>query len=163
VTSSVALLLVLAGVWQGLPFEQPADPLATTRVTARMTAAPPAYRAGDRLILLVDVVPAPGIHVYSPGNRNYIAVSLQLDPLRGVRADEPVYPAGEDYVFGELKELVKVYQRPFQIRQSIVVERPASKTAAMTITGTLRYQACDDRVCFRPATIPLKVTIPPAR
>ena len=152
---------VAAGMAQQPLFEPRTDPLAATRVTASMTADPAAFRPGKPLTLLVDVVPAPGIHVYAPGNRNYMAVSLTLDPLPGVRPEAPVYPPGEDSVFGELKELVKVYQRPFRIRQTLVVRRPAAKPGEpLKVRGTLRYQACDDRVCFRPATIPLEVTIP---
>ena len=57
-------------------------------------------------------------------------LSVALDPLPGVRPEAPVYPPGEDSVFGELKELVKVYQRPFRIRQTLVVRRPAAKPGA---------------------------------
>jgi hypothetical protein len=28
-----------------------------------------------------------------------------------------------------------------------------------TITGALEYQACDDKVCFNPARVPLSFTI----
>ena len=26
----------------------------------------------------------------------------------------------------------------------------------LTIKGTLRYQACDDKVCFRPTSVPVE-------
>jgi thioredoxin:protein disulfide reductase len=163
VTAWLMMLLATTAMAQQPLFEPQADPRAQKRVTAQMRADPSAFSVGKPVTLRVDVVPAPGIHVYAPGNRDYVAVSLSLDPLPGVRRQQPVYPEGEDYVFGELQELVKVYQRPFQIRQTLVVERPAEKAGELTVTGSLRYQACDDRVCFRPATIPLKVTIPAAR
>jgi len=30
---------------------------------------------------------------------------------------------------------------------------------ALTITGVLNYQACDDKVCFTPQTVPLTWTV----
>ena len=69
---------------------------------------------------------------------------------------------GEDYVFGELKETVKVYSRAFQVRQQVVVNRAAAKTAggSLTIAGSVRYQACDDKVCFPPASAPVSIMLP---
>jgi hypothetical protein len=28
------------------------------------------------------------------------------------------------------------------------------------VTGTLSYQACDDKICFNPVTVPLSWTLP---
>ena len=77
--------------------------------------------------------PAPGIHVYAPGNTGYIPVSVTLTAPAGVQVHAAVYPSGEDYVFGELKETVKVYSRAFQVRQQVVVSRDAAKTAGGSI------------------------------
>jgi hypothetical protein len=42
------------------------------------------------------------------------------------------------------------------------VSREAAKAAgvSMTIGGSVRYQACDDKVCFPPATAPVTITLP---
>jgi DsbC/DsbD-like thiol-disulfide interchange protein len=106
--------------------------------------------------------PAPGIHVYAPGNVGYIPVAVTLTVPTGVQVHAAVYPKGEDYVFGELKETVKVYSRAFEVRQQIVVSRDAARAAgaSMTIGGSVRYQACDDKVCFPPATAPVTITLP---
>ena len=77
--------------------------------------------------------PAPGIHVYAPGNAGYIPVSVTLTVPAGVQVHPAVYPSGEDYVFGDLKEIVKVYSRAFQVRQQIVVSREAAKAAGASI------------------------------
>ena len=108
------------------------------------------------------MVPAAGIHVYAPGNPDYIPVSVTLAAQAGLQAQPPVYPPAEKYVFGELKETVKVYNRPFQVRQQIVIGRAAAKAAgtSVTIAGSVRFQACDDKVCFPPATLPVSITLP---
>jgi thioredoxin:protein disulfide reductase len=146
-------------------FEPAAGPRGPVRLAVALTAEPLAAVPGRALTLRLDMRPAPGIHVYAPGNRGYIPVSVMLTAPAGVQVHAPVYPEGEDYVFGELKETVKVYSRAFQVRQQIVVGRDAAKAAPSTITigGSVRYQACDDKVCFPPATASVSITLPVAR
>jgi hypothetical protein len=95
------------------------------------------------------------MHVYAPGQSGYIAVTLTLD------ADAPVatagkarFPAGEKYFMPALNETQLVYSRPFRITQDVRV-KDGTPAGPLTIKGTLRYQACDDKICYRPLTIPL--------
>jgi len=62
-------------------------------------------------------------------------------------------------------EHVAVYQKPVRIVQDLESD-PAPGAApaladrtAMKMTGTLTYQACDDKVCFNPQAVPLEWTI----
>jgi len=60
---------------------------------------------------------------------------------------------------------VPVYQEPFRLVQEVVVEGDQESSAqlaeidALTLTGRLDYQACDDRVCYDPASVPLSWTL----
>jgi hypothetical protein len=64
-------------------------------------------------------------------------------------------------VFKPLNERVPVYLKPFTLVQEVVLEGAPQAQAALrgkdgvTLSGTLAYQACDDRVCFNPVSIPL--------
>jgi DsbC/DsbD-like thiol-disulfide interchange protein len=107
--------------------------------------------------LVLDSTPQPGVHVYAPGNPSYIPVSVHVEPIAGVRPGTARFPKGEPLVFGELKEIVEVYSRPFTIRQPLVATAGARQPA--TVTGYVRYQACDDRVCFPPANAPFTATL----
>jgi hypothetical protein len=40
-----------------------------------------------------------------------------------------------------------------------VRERARVAGAALTISGSLRYQACDDKVCYQPVSVPLSWTV----
>ena len=133
-----------------------------SRLTVAASADATAVVPGRPIVLRFDMVPATGIHVYAPGNPDYIPVSVTLAPQAGLQAQPPVYPPAEKYLFGELKETVKVYNRPFQVRQQIVIGRAAAKAAgaSITIAGSVRFQACDDKVCFPPATLPVSITLP---
>jgi hypothetical protein len=61
------------------------------------------------------------------------------------------------YLFAPLQELVPVYSKPFTLKQVVTPGAAALKGKdALTLTGRLDYQACDDRVCFKPVSIPFR-------
>jgi DsbC/DsbD-like thiol-disulfide interchange protein len=159
---AVAALTVVVHASQEPPFGARPDPPAPSRLTVAFSADAASVVPGRSVTLRLAMTPAAGIHVYAPGNADYIPVSVTLELPAGVQADPAVYPPGEDYVFGELKEIVKVYTRPFEVRQRITVTRAAARAAgsALTIDGSVRYQACTDKVCFPPATAPVSLTVP---
>ena len=71
----------------------------------------------------------------------------------------------EQILIEPLHERQLVYAKPFRIVQDVTLRRHAGQTAASTggaavaITGTLRYQACDDTICYLPTTIPVSWTV----
>lgn len=129
--------------------------LSVTVSQSALNAAP-----GAAVELLADVVPKPKMHVYAPEQKGgYIRIELSLDDQPGVIEEAPVFPKAADYHFAPLNETFKVYDAPFRIQQPIKIASTADlrKRAAandtLTLTGTLRYQACDDSVCYRPDQI----------
>ena len=120
---------------------------------------------GTRFTLTVDVAPKARMHVYAPDQTTYIPVAIALAPDDMLRPHPPVFPASETYLFTPLNEQQRVYSRPFRIVQPVTIPvTPATRERArsggpLTITGTLHYQACDDKVCYRPADVPLAWTI----
>jgi hypothetical protein len=71
------------------------------------------------------------------------------------------YPASEIYFFKPLNERIPVFQKPFRLFQELVLDgTPAGQEAMrgkrdLTLTGTLQYQACDERICYNPVSVPL--------
>src|SRR5262249_26897615 len=134
--------------------------LAITSFATDRTVAP-----GTHFSVVLDVRPAPGMHVYAPGVTGYKPIALSIEPQPFVAARTPHYPTAEDYYFKPLKERVRVYQRPFRIVQDLVIDASrhaqtaVNDVAAVTIKGTLAYQACDDKVCFTPQSVPLTWTV----
>lgn len=120
------------------------------------SASPEAAKAGKPVTLAVDVTPKPKMHVYSPGQDGYIAITLTLDANPAVTAGKAKYPPGEKIYMEALKETQIVYGKPFRILQNVTRR---SGAGPLTITGTLRYQACDDAICYLPTTIPLAWTL----
>jgi hypothetical protein len=120
---------------------------------------------GTQFSLVLDVRPARGVHVYAPGVTGYKPMAFSLQPQPGLLVRSPQYPPSEDYHFQPLNEHVRVYQRSFRIVQDVLIDAsPQAQTslkdmASMTIKGVLNYQACDDKVCFTPQTVPLTWTV----
>ena len=107
------------------------------------------------------------MHVYAPGAdvKGYQVIGFNLDKPDIARVEPVEYPASEIYYFEPLDEYVPVYQEPFTLLQEIVMDGNAeteeimSSLDALTLTGTLEYQACDDAICFLPQSIPVSFTI----
>jgi Thiol:disulfide interchange protein DsbD, N-terminal len=132
-------------------------PIETAHLSAVLSASAAAVARGGKVTLIVDVTPGPRMHVYAPGQQGYIAIALTLDADPGLAAAKAKYPAGEKYVMPALNETMLVYAKPFRITQDVTIKSAASGTK--TIKGTLRYQACDDAICFLPKTIPVEWTV----
>jgi peroxiredoxin len=120
---------------------------------------------GNRFALAVEIVPAQHVHVYAPGAQGYKVVKLDMAPQPFVRILPLAYPSSEIYFFKPLKERVAVYQKPFRLLQEVVVEvsleaaKALARQTELKLSGTLQYQACDDKQCFNPASVPLSWTL----
>ncbi len=139
--------------------------VSTEHLEVRTYPSDAAVAPGNRVAILFDVTPRPGMHVYAPGASGYRVASVNMKPQPFVRVLPLKYPASEIYVFKPLNERVPVYQKPFTLVQEVVVEGQREAQAAfrgkdsLTLTGTFDYQACDDTVCFNPASVPLSWTV----
>jgi hypothetical protein len=122
---------------------------------------------GSRFSLALEIVPQPNMHVYAPGAEllSYRVITLRIEPQPFVRILPIQYPEPEIYYFEPLEERVPVYQKPFTLLQEVVPEVTAEAQAAfrgkdeLTLTGSLDYQACDDKVCYNPVSVPLSWTV----
>jgi DsbC/DsbD-like thiol-disulfide interchange protein len=121
---------------------------------AAIVAAPVEGAAAGKVTLFLDVTPKPGIHVYAPGSKDYIPISVKLDTVAGIKPGKLTYPKSELMTFGD--EKVPVFQKPFRLSQEITLDKSAATTGTVSIAGTVHLQACDDRVCFPPENVPVK-------
>lgn len=155
--NTVASILVAQGT-------APSGPVATTQ-TAHLTVAAgvsdSVVAPGERVSLVFEVTPKPGMHVYAPGKHTYQVVRVTLEPQAWLRTHPAEYPRAEIYHFKPLDERVEVYQAPFRLVQDVtILATPAAQKllAAMstvTIRGRLEYQACDDKLCYSPQSVPV--------
>jgi hypothetical protein len=150
-TIARVLLTLIAGLAAGTPH-------LTMATSASPTSATPA-RPGSAIKLFVDVIPDPKVHVYAPGAKDYLPIALEIEPAAGVTVGRLTYPKAQDLYFEPLKEHVPVFSAPFRLVQDIAIGRAVKPGQSLTLTGVLKYQACDDTTCFNPVTAPVSWTI----
>jgi DsbC/DsbD-like thiol-disulfide interchange protein len=120
---------------------------------------------GTHFSLVVEGAPGPRVHVYAPGVTGYKPIALTIRPQAGLVVRTAQFPKPDDYFFKPLNEHVPVYQRRFRIVQDVMVDPSPAGIAALkdaatlTIDATLEYQACDDKTCFLPQSVPLTWTM----
>ncbi len=146
----------------GMGIERPVTTAETAHLRLRAWASDEVLVPGRHVSLVVDVTPGAGMHVYAPGATNYRVVRLAIDETPGVQVLETSYPPSETYFFAPLNERVPVYMRPFRLSRELLLD-PSPKAASaprasVTVSGRLEYQACDDRICYNPVSIPLSWT-----
>jgi Disulphide bond corrector protein DsbC len=113
---------------------------------------------GSRFTLLLDVIPKAKIHVYAPGQPDYMPISLTLDDDPGYRVVAAArYPKPQELFFKPLNERFKVYSAPFRITQDVVLTetqaahaRAGTAGPTLVVKGKVAYQACDDLICYLP-------------
>lgn len=117
-------------------------------------------RAALRLTLVLDFNLKDKVHVYAQGAQHYIPISFELDSSRYFHAEPVKYPKPQVLYLAPIKETVSVYQGRFRITQDLGTwDREVTGTMReLKIKGRLRYQACDDKICYLPQAIPLEWT-----
>jgi DsbC/DsbD-like thiol-disulfide interchange protein len=129
-------------------------PIETAHLSVTASTSAPAAAPGGKVTLQIDVTPKAKMHVYAPGQEGYIPIQLALTGDPAFTAAKAKYPAGEKVVMPALNETQIVYDKPFRITQEITLK--SSPPGSMTVKGTVRYQACDDTICYLPKTIPVE-------
>jgi Disulphide bond corrector protein DsbC/AhpC/TSA family len=118
--------------------------------------------AGQRVSLVLDIEMKPNVHVYAPGVEGYIPIDWKMKESDVVVAHEVSYPASEKLHLAAIDETVPVYRDRFRLARDITIGQDAKvrplvdSSGKFTVEGTLRYQACDDRICYIPQELAVK-------
>ncbi len=160
------ILTVSAAAWLALTPVADASKVETRHLTATTSVRQGRIAPGTRTSLFVEIAPKPRMHVYAPQQDTYVPVSLTLKDSRAFRAERPVFPKPEKFFFAPLKEMQLVYSSPFKIAVDVTLASAAALRQAgikpattLRIDGTLRYQACDDEICYLPESVPVSWTL----
>jgi len=105
--------------------------------------------------LAFDIDLKPNVHVYAPGVENYIPIEWKMKESPASRRYDVIMPAPKMLHLPAIDETVPVYTGHFRIVRDITIaadqgEALVDASGQFTVEGTLRYQACDDRVCYVP-------------
>lgn len=117
---------------------------------------------GSRISLVLDVTVPALTHVYAPNvTGGYIPINLTITPSPQIEISAARYPSPRTLHLDVIKETVPVFDGRFRIVQDVKIA--ASKAMiesigigkSIEIAGIFKYQACDDRVCYPPTSIPV--------
>jgi hypothetical protein len=155
VVSAAGFSCVLASgaVGQSLAPKPPAAQHISVEPGSSAAAVPP----GAALTLFAEVTPAAGVHVYAEGAKafDFIPVSLVLTPNASISVGKPRFPPAQPSPPGAVDEKVPIYTKAFRISQPITVRSTVKRGDVLTISGAVNYQACDDRLCYPPSSVPV--------
>lgn len=98
----------------------------------------------------------PGFHInsHTPKDELLIPTELKLQPSSVHIAGEQYPPGSRFHLAIGSGEDLDVYQGDFRVMLRIEPTRGQS-----TLTGALRYQACDTASCFPAKTLPIKIAV----
>jgi hypothetical protein len=119
-------------------------------------------RPGHRIVLSLAIDLPPGMHVYAPGVQGYIPIDWKLEDATLSKLPAFDYPASEQLRLAAINETVPVYRGKVRIQREITLAQQnkltplVSAAGDLVIKGTFRYQACDEKICHIPETVPVE-------
>lgn len=149
----------------GKHLDRPATKVSAQHVEVTTFATDQSVAPGTHFSLVLDVRPGRRVHVYAPGVTGYKPIALTIAAQPGLIVRAVQFPKATDYFFRPLNEHVNVFDRPFRIIQDVMIDASRDSEAMLknrnrfTIEAMLDYQACDDKICFVPQSIPLSWTV----
>ena len=95
-----------------------------------------------------------GLHAnaHKPRDPNLIPVVLTVNAPSGVSVEEIVYPEPTDLRQENAPQPLSVYEREFVIGAVLRIA-PNAAPGALEIPLRLRYQACNEKLCYLPTTV----------
>ncbi len=175
---SLALILLLLSLLASCSSPKPAGQgtqnASTTEQSAKTQATPTKalpedvvqasaekveIQAGKSAQGKVRLVIKEGYHINgNPPSQYQIATQLTVEQAEGLSAGQPAYPASISKKFEFSEQPLAVYEK------EAIINLPLSATAAAakgerTIPARLRFQACDDQVCYPPKNLQLSIPV----
>ena len=95
------------------------------------------------------------INAHQPLEKDLIATSISIPEGMGVRLEGASYPKGALFALPEDPSTrLLVYTGEFVVDAKVIAE-----PGEHLVEAKLRYQACDNRACMPPRTIPITIDV----
>jgi len=129
---------------------------------AILTVAPPEKVVAKRnteVTAKIAVTLRPGYHVNSDAPHESYLIPLKLNwTAAPLEVEAVAYPKAHDEKYPFSPDPLSVFTGNFEIATKFKV--PANATSGQAIlAGKLRYQACNDAMCFQPKTVEVKLPV----
>jgi len=136
----------------GVAFGQSTAPKVTAAPVGTVTV-----RQGSKAKLEMNFRVAPGFHINSnkPTSDLYIPTAVKLDVPTDLSIVKLEYPQGELISFPfDPDTKLSVYTGDIAVKGTVVALKTTGR-GTFRVHGNLRYQACDNRACYPPTTVPV--------
>src|SRR5262249_49392952 len=94
-----------------------------------------------------------------------IPVEWKMNDSPGWTSHEVSYPKSKVLYLKAIKERVPVFENRVRLTRDITIGqdrdlKPLLNAGGdLTVEGTLRYQACEEKICYPPETVPVRWTL----
>jgi DsbC/DsbD-like thiol-disulfide interchange protein len=100
-----------------------------------------------------------GYHINAnPASQYQIATQLTVEQSEGVTGGQPVYPPSIMKKFKFSEQPLAVYEKEAVINLPLNAAANATK-GERSLPARLRYQACDDEVCYPPKNLQVQIPV----
>ena len=116
-------------------------------------------KKGSVTVVTLQAMLPPGFHANSNTPSDAYLIPLTLKWTGGpMQPDGVIYPKAsmEKYTFSDKPLSVVTGEFTITTKFKVPADAPSGPSAQ---NGTLRYQACNDRMCFAPKTLPVNLTL----
>ena len=112
-----------------------------------------------RVAVLAEIAPGYHINASKPLQEYLIPTQLRAQPPAGMRVLEAAYPKANLKEFAFSDEKMAVYDGTIVLGLRVATS-PRIPRGEVALPLELRYQACNDKLCLPPTTLPLQVNVP---
>lgn len=149
---TVATLVAIAGPAEAQMRRPKADVVAAVQS--------PVVAAGSTTRVALTVTLPATLHVQSdaPRDPSLIPTVLSIEAPAGVSVQHLIYPEPTDFEQEGQPQPLAVFPHEFVTGAQLLIAADAP-AGDLVIPGRLRYQACDDRLCFAPQTATFEWTV----
>ena len=154
--NAVLIVALSVGLATGSSGAQPQKPrVELTPAPGSITVEP-----GGKGLVSVTIKLPKNVHVQSdkPDDPSLIATVLTVTPAAGIVIDRIVYPAAVRLQQADRVKPLSVFG-PEVVIDVHLSAAPGAPAGRITLPAQLRYQACDERVCFAPSRAPVEWVI----
>ena len=116
-------------------------------------------KSNDSAEAIVKLKILKGYHINgNPASKFQIATSLDVEQTEGITMGQPVYPSSVSKKFSFSDQPIDVYEDEVMIKLPLKAGSAAQK-GERTLKGKVRFQACDDEVCYPPRNLETSIPV----
>ncbi len=130
------------------------------QVSAYIVLATDAGHAGSKIKLAVVAEIPSGFHIndHKPTLEFLIPTEIKLNPPKPLAIEQVFYPRGAARKFSFEDKPLAVYEGTVVVGVLVDVA-PSAALGDYSLQGKFSYQACNDRACFPPSSVPLTADV----